>query len=121
MYTKDKSEYNPGKILGFLSPAIESQVAVPQLYMNWKRKNCGGLSIVLILNWIVGNVFKISYYLKNNAPMTLVFALVYTQIVDIIILFQFWLYSKPAKVEDQSKKKDWNKRYADSLTRVKNI
>lgn len=82
-----KTSFNIGQLLGFLSSAIESQVAVPQMYMNYKVKSCGGLSIVLILNWIVGNVFKIAFYLRTEAPIALVLALCYQQTVDIIILF----------------------------------
>ena len=47
------------------------------MYMNYKVKSCGGLSIVLVLNWIIGNVFKIAFYMKTEAPIALVLALCY--------------------------------------------
>ena len=49
-------------MLGTLSATIEALIALPQFYLNYSNKSVKGLSKVLIMMWLFGDVYKLSYY-----------------------------------------------------------
>ena len=56
-------------MLGTLSGVTEAQLAVPQFILNAKRRNTEGLSLILILMWLLGDLFKCLYYYLRVAPV----------------------------------------------------
>ena len=47
----------------------------------------------MIALWIFGDFYKISYYVGIDAPFALVFCAAISVLIDLTIIFQFWLYS----------------------------
>ena len=45
--------------LGFGAVAIESFMGLPQLLRNFKRKDTSGVSIVMVLGWVGGDIMKV--------------------------------------------------------------
>jgi len=79
-------------ILGLLSSSIEAMLGIPQLYLNFQRKNTNGLAPLLIFMWLFGDLFKLSYYYGHGIPMQLLACSGVQVVVDVIILGQFPLY-----------------------------
>ncbi|KAG9071776.1 hypothetical protein KI688_005992 [Linnemannia hyalina] len=86
-------------ILGWGSAILYLGSRLPQIYKNWRLKSCEGLSIMMFLFSVFGNVFyvasiflnslEIDYLIKNmpwwlGSGGTLVF--------DFTIFFQFYIY-----------------------------
>lgn len=72
--------------LAYTSSSVEAILGIPQFYLNYQRKNTSGLSIVLILIWLGGDLYKLSYYVAHSSPFALQFCSFFQIIVDICIL-----------------------------------
>lgn len=96
-------------VVGYLSSGIEALLGVPQFLLNYRRKNTEGLSVVLILIWLAGDLYKFTYYSSNNSPIALVICATFQICTDISILSQFWIYrnaKQSTSVQDKFKVKD---------------
>lgn len=79
-------------LLGTLSAGIESLLGTPQLWLNFSRKHTFGLSFVMICMWLIGDMYKVSYYTNKDSPIQLVFGGLFSVTVDCLIISQFWFY-----------------------------
>lgn len=50
-------------ILGYLALGLESTLPIPQLISNQKRKSLSGFSIIVLLGWVGGDLFKTGYFM----------------------------------------------------------
>lgn len=80
------------EILGFLALFIEAMLAVPQLMKNFKSKSTEGMSILMVLMWTVGDVFKTSYFILREAPAQFWLCGGLQVLIDITILGQVQFY-----------------------------
>jgi uncharacterized protein with PQ loop repeat len=81
-------------LLGYLSGSIEALLGIPQMLHNHQRKNTEGLSRVMIAMWLIGDCYKMGYYLEVDAPVPLIVCSLFSIVVDSIILAQFCLYQE---------------------------
>ena len=58
--------------LGTLSSIIEAMLGIPQFYLNWQRKNTEGLAPLLIMMWMFGDFYKLTYYYSYKSPLQLI-------------------------------------------------
>ena len=79
-------------LIGSLSSGIEALLGVPQFLLNYQRKNTQGLSVVLIVIWLCGDLYKFSYYAGTSSPAALVMCAFFQICMDVCILSQFWVY-----------------------------
>lgn len=64
MYPNDVLDYiNTIKIISVL---LESCLALPQIVLNYKRKSTEGLSLVMVLGWILGDMMKLIYFIIGS-------------------------------------------------------
>jgi hypothetical protein len=61
---------------------------------NHQRKNTDGLSRVMIAMWLIGDCYKLGYYLEVEAPVPLIVCSLFSIVVDSIIIAQFKLYQE---------------------------
>ncbi len=80
--------------LGSISGLIEANMGVPQVIENFKTKNAGTFSKILIISWISGDITKLIYLLLTNSPIQMVLSALFQFIVDLIIIFQMIYYNK---------------------------
>lgn len=73
-------------MLGLLSSGVEAMLGAPQFLLNYQRQNTSGLSIVLILIWLWGDVYKLSYYIGNSSPVALQACSSFQILTDLLIL-----------------------------------
>jgi len=107
---------NPTDFLDYISTVklmsvlLESCLALPQIILNYKRESTEGLSLVMVLGWVVGDLMKLVYFamsseaLKTNHEVTTVvsdktieessdmtafiFGCVFALIMDVIVGIQ---------------------------------
>ncbi|CAO3573956.1 unnamed protein product [Mortierella alpina] len=86
-------------LLGWGSALLYLGSRLPQIYKNWRLKSCEGLSIMMFLFSVFGNVFYVASifmnsleweYLLKNMPWWLGSG--GTLIFDFTIFFQFYIY-----------------------------
>lgn len=88
-----------GELLGWIATGIYISGRFPQLYMNYKRKSTKGLSMLMYIFCMLGNLFYflsiITYslewdYIKINIPwIILVFVLLF---LDSLVLIEYLIY-----------------------------
>merc|ERR1719162_1304407 len=49
------------------SVILESGLALPQIFLNWSQKGTTGLSLVMILGWVLGDSMKLIYFVSGNS------------------------------------------------------
>ncbi|KAI9190497.1 hypothetical protein H9P43_001931 [Blastocladiella emersonii ATCC 22665] len=84
--------------LGALALGIEATVPMPQAYSNWRNKSVQGISAVVILSWFGGDLFKIFYYIANDAPAAFLACGIVQFTVDLVICGQIVTYTKYQRV-----------------------
>lgn len=64
LYPNDFLQYiNTVKIVSVL---LESCLALPQIILNYQRQSTEGLSLVMVLGWIVGDLLKMVYFIMSS-------------------------------------------------------
>ena len=81
-------------ILGILTSMLEALLDIPQIIEIYRKKNIKTISLVLILTWLIGDVFKLIYYIINNAPFQLKGCATFQLSCDIFIICQIFYYKK---------------------------
>ncbi|XP_022207798.1 solute carrier family 66 member 2 isoform X2 [Nilaparvata lugens] len=78
--------------LGLVALLSEAMLAVPQLVKNFQYKSTVGMSVLMVLMWMVGDVFKTTYFVLREAPAQFWICGGLQVFIDILILYQVYLY-----------------------------
>ena len=100
-------------IFGILTAAIEALLDVPQIIKLCQTKNVQTISYFLVMNWIIGDIFKLGFYILSNSPIQLKLCSIFQIFTDCILIIQIFVYEKnyqikikktikPNKVEDKN-------------------
>lgn len=111
LYPYDFLEYiSTVKIISVL---LESCLALPQIILNYKRKSTEGLSLIMVLGWVIGDLLKMVYFVigsgilhhrnevttvisadaEEGSDMTaFIFGCVFAMVMDIIVGLQVCKY-----------------------------
>lgn len=54
-------------VLGAVALTIEATLPIPQLLANWQRKGCAGFRPSVIVNWVIGDTFKMWFFFASSA------------------------------------------------------
>jgi hypothetical protein len=97
--------YQIGRVLAWTCTALYLSSRIPQIYLNYTRKTCQGLAIVMFLCALVGNVtYAASVLVKSNDPQYLLGALPYllgtmgTVMFDVTIFCQWFFYPSTSAI-----------------------
>ena len=55
-------DFAGANMFGNASVLLESGLALPQLILNYKKKSTKGLSLIMILGWVIGDSMKFMYF-----------------------------------------------------------
>lgn len=91
--------------LGYASLLTEALLAVPQLLKNYNDKSTVGMSYLMVLLWMGGDLFKTGYFIAKQVPAQFVVCGVIQVTIDTLILAQVSIYSKPSE-ESRKKRED---------------
>ena len=48
-----------------ISVLLESCLALPQMILNYKRKSTDGLSLLMVVGWVLGDLLKLAYFIAS--------------------------------------------------------
>ncbi|CAG5107740.1 Oidioi.mRNA.OKI2018_I69.chr1.g3467.t1.cds [Oikopleura dioica] len=85
-------------ILGFLALGTESLLATPQLWKNYQNSSTTGMSMFMVLGWLVGDIFKTGYFVFLNQPFQFILCGSIQVTVDCLIICQVFYYKSSKKV-----------------------
>ncbi|KAL0093818.1 hypothetical protein F4703DRAFT_1831779 [Phycomyces blakesleeanus] len=83
--------------IGVISLGIESTLPLPQCISNWKRRSTFGFSLLVIGTWVLGDSFKVFYFLHTNSPVQFIICGSIQVAIDSFIVFEFILFSAKVK------------------------
>jgi len=84
------------EFLGFASVFTEAMLAAPQFYRNFKNKSTEGMSVVMVLMWTSGDIFKTTYFILRSSPTQFWLCGMLQVSLDLAVLSQVYMYgNKP--------------------------
>ncbi|XP_028170190.1 solute carrier family 66 member 2 isoform X2 [Ostrinia nubilalis] len=86
-------EFSPFvELIGFLAVFTEAMLGAPQIAKNHQNKSTEGMSVSMVIMWTCGDVFKTAYFVLREAPTQFWVCGALQVSLDVVILFQVWLY-----------------------------
>ena len=82
------------EIIGYISTGIDVVLGLPQIYTNYKIKNCNSLSTVMIGAFLIGDTFRTYYYILTKSPFQFILCGILQITINIIIMFQIIYYRR---------------------------
>jgi len=84
-----------------ISVFLESCLALPQLMLNYKRKDTTGLSLLMVFGWFTGDILKMGYFLLGNT-VSAVFILgsVLAMGIDLVVIIQITVWFPTWEVQE---------------------
>ncbi|KAF2269477.1 hypothetical protein CC78DRAFT_529259 [Lojkania enalia] len=84
-------------LLGYIALAIEATLPLPQLLANYRRKGCKGFRFSVIVNWIIGDLFKMWFFFASGSgeggvPLAFKLCGVFQACCDLGLGAQFFIW-----------------------------
>jgi uncharacterized protein with PQ loop repeat len=84
--------------LGMVALLCEACLALPQLLRNFRRRSTEGMSIKMVLMWLMGDVGKTLYFVIKRNPAQFWICSSIQITIDILILGQVYFYGKRQRI-----------------------
>jgi len=78
--------------LGFIALFTEAMLAVPQLLQNFRNKSTEGMSVLMVVMWLMGDCFKTTYFVLRDLPPQFWLCGSLQIAIDVFILGQVYWY-----------------------------
>ncbi|KAJ2879564.1 hypothetical protein FB639_003058 [Coemansia asiatica] len=91
-YTEESPNKALSNIIGYLSLLCWIVVMFPQIYLNYKRKSGEGVSLAMMIAWVLGDIFNIVGALMQNLVLSTLIIGTYYLFVDTTLLSQTIYY-----------------------------
>ncbi|KAI9891250.1 MAG: hypothetical protein M1814_002940 [Vezdaea aestivalis] len=92
-------------LLGLLALGIEATLPLPQILHNYNSKSCAGFRLSVLINWIAGDVMKMTFFFfaDSNIPVQFKACGIFQFICDLGLGYQFWIFGdgQPALSEEK--------------------
>ncbi|ORY19237.1 hypothetical protein BCR34DRAFT_582411 [Clohesyomyces aquaticus] len=82
-------------LLGYVALTIEATLPLPQLLSNYKRRGCKGFRFSVIVNWLIGDTFKMWYFFASSSdavPVAFKICGVFQALCDVGLGAQFYIW-----------------------------
>jgi hypothetical protein len=73
---------------------VEAILPIPQVLENERRRSCKGFRLSVLANWLIGDVFKMTYFFLSEGDVPLAFkacGLIQT-VCDCYLGIQYWRF-----------------------------
>ena len=85
------------EIIGWLGICILTCSALPQLYKTWKEQKIDGLSLNMLIMWVLGMGLMFVYFLMTSQDLPLLVNYSFNFIIESIILvlyLKIWIKNR---------------------------
>ncbi len=69
-------------------------LAAPQFYRNFVNKSTEGMSVVMVLMWTSGDIFKTTYFILRSSPTQFWLCGMLQVTLDLMVLSQVYMYGQ---------------------------
>lgn len=85
-------------IQGYIALGVEATLPLPQILTNHRSQSCKGFRLSVLVNWLVGDVFKMTYFFLAEGGVPWAFKLcgAFQACCDGYLGVQYWLYGEGA-------------------------
>ena len=80
------------EILGYIATGIDVFLGLPQIYTNYKLKNSHSLSTIMVLSFLLGDLFRTYYYITTKSPFQFILCGIMQVSINIILMLQIIYY-----------------------------
>lgn len=84
-------------ILGWLSCIAWVIALMPQMWKNYKRKECESISTTFMMAWLFGDIGSVIGNILLDGPVTLSILFAYFCSTDVVMLSQMYYYARVYK------------------------
>jgi lipid-A-disaccharide synthase-like uncharacterized protein len=87
-------------LLGYVGLAIEATLPLPQIFKNQQAGSCKGFRLSVIINWLIGDMMKMSYFFLSSESIPVAFRLcgIFQMGCDLYLALQFYMYGNGSGV-----------------------
>ena len=87
-------------IQGYIALSVEAILPLPQIWVNSKTRSCKGFRLSVLVNWIVGDVFKMTYFFLSEGGVPWAFKLcgLFQACCDFYLGAQYLMYGEGEEV-----------------------
>ncbi|VBB25736.1 unnamed protein product [Acanthocheilonema viteae] len=82
------------EVLGLFALLSEACLGFPQLKQNCSRRSTSGMSVGMVLVWMVGDCGKIAYFIYENSPAQFWLCGIIQITIDLLIMLQVYCFGK---------------------------
>ncbi|XP_063376439.1 solute carrier family 66 member 2 isoform X2 [Cydia fagiglandana] len=94
------------ELIGFMAVFTEAMLGAPQIAKNHQNKSTEGMSLSMVIMWTCGDVFKTAYFVMREAPTQFWVCGSLQVALDVVILFQVWLYRRDTAAARRARRGD---------------
>jgi hypothetical protein len=90
---------------GYFALGVEAILPIPQVLENERRRSCKGFRLSVLANWLVGDVFKMTYFFLSEGDVPLAFkacGLIQT-VCDCYLGIQYWRFGSGERSTEDEK------------------
>lgn len=82
------------EVIGYIALGIEATLVVPQIMRNARRHSTSGLTLMLVLTWVLGDSIKLVYFILDKQPLPFKICTCVQLCLDFVIVLQLFLYGR---------------------------
>lgn len=93
-------------IQGYVALGVEAVLPIPQILENQRNESCKGFRLTVLVNWLIGDAFKMTYFFLSEAGVPWSFKLcgLFQAACDCYLGVQYWMFGEgPVGAEDDGK------------------
>ena len=81
-------------IQGYVALGVEAVLPLPQIRENHRSRSCKGFRLSVLVNWLIGDVFKMTYFFLSEGGIPWAFKLcgLFQAACDCYLGVQYWMY-----------------------------
>lgn len=92
------------EIVGFCALLTESVLAVPQVIKNHRNRSVAGMSLMMVVMWLIGDSFKSAYFIVKKQPYQFWMCGLVQCTIDIIILLQVCVFKQNSPLKSSKER-----------------
>lgn len=97
-------------LLGAVALAVEATLPIPQMLANHRRRCCKGFRLSVLVNWLVGDAFKMVFFFAKGAhdvPWAFKLCGVFQASCDVFLGVQYFMFGDGEPILDLKQEPAW--------------
>lgn len=96
------------QLQGYVALGVEATLPIPQVFENQRNQACKGFRLSVLVNWLIGDVFKMTYFFLSDGGVPLAFKMcgLFQAACDGYLGAQYWMFGDGTRVGEVEGKQD---------------